>query len=98
MHSDPFEAFIHTIYASTYAYGRLSITDREEVAGDMCHSVNTQAQYQFIPKQRAPAKCEVQRDLNLDLVPRSQKSCSRISVSSLSNFILSTQCSNPRCK
>jgi len=26
----------------------LSIKDREELARDMCHSVNTQAQYQFI--------------------------------------------------
>jgi len=30
------------------AYGQLSIKDREELARDMCHSVNTQAQYQFI--------------------------------------------------
>jgi len=30
------------------AYGQSSIKDREELAKDMCHSVTTQAQYQFI--------------------------------------------------
>ncbi len=60
MHSDPIEAFIHI---TLLAYGQLSIKDKEELAQDMCHSVNTQAQYQFImPKQRAPAKFEVQHN------------------------------------
>ncbi len=49
----------HSYISHTLACG-LSIKDREELARDMCHSVNTQAQYQFImPKQRAPAKLEV---------------------------------------
>ncbi len=30
------------------AYGQLSIKDKEELARDMCHSDETQAQYQFI--------------------------------------------------
>ena len=30
------------------AYGQLSIKDKEELAQDMCHSIETQAQYQFI--------------------------------------------------
>ncbi len=30
------------------AYGQLSIKDSEELARDMCHSVTTQAQYQFV--------------------------------------------------
>ena len=30
------------------AYGKLSIKDKEELAQDMCHSFETQAQSQFI--------------------------------------------------
>ena len=30
------------------AYGQLSIKDKEELAQDMCHVVETRAQYQFI--------------------------------------------------
>ncbi len=53
----------HSYISHMLAYGQLSIKDREELARDMCHSVNTQAQYQFImPKQRAPAKFEVQHN------------------------------------
>jgi len=53
----------HSYISHMLAYGQLSIKDREELAWDMCHSVNTQAQYQFImPKQRAPAKFEVQHN------------------------------------
>ena len=32
------------------AYGKLSTKDKEELARDMCHLVETQAQYQFIHK------------------------------------------------
>ena len=38
----------HSYISHRLAYGQLSIKDREELARDMCHSVNTQAQYQFI--------------------------------------------------
>ncbi len=43
----------HSYISRMLAYGQLSIKDREELAQDMCHSVNTQAQYQFIlPKPK----------------------------------------------
>ena len=38
----------HSYISHMLAYGQLSIKDREELARDMCHSVNTQAQYQCI--------------------------------------------------
>ncbi len=44
----------HSYVSHKLAAGQLSIKDREELARDMCHSVQTQAQYQFIP---AKASC-----------------------------------------
>ncbi len=38
----------HSYVSHMLAAGQLSIKDREELARDMCHSVQTQAQYQFI--------------------------------------------------
>ncbi len=38
----------HSYISHMLAYGQLSIKDEEELARDMCHSVETQAQYQFI--------------------------------------------------
>jgi len=38
----------HSYISHMLAYGQLSIKDKEELAQDMCHSVETQAQYQFI--------------------------------------------------
>jgi len=38
----------HSYISHMLAYGQLSIKDKEELARDMCHSVETQAQYQFI--------------------------------------------------
>jgi len=38
----------HSYISHMIAYGKLSIKDKEELAQDMCHSVETQAQYQFI--------------------------------------------------
>ena len=38
----------HSYISHMLAYGKLSIKDKEELAQDMCHSVETQAQYQFI--------------------------------------------------
>ena len=53
----------HSYISHMLAYGQLSNKDKEELARDMCHSVNTQAQYHFImPKQRAPAKFAVQHN------------------------------------
>ena len=47
---------MHSYVSHMLAYGQLSIKDREELAHDMCHSVNTQAQYQFItPKSKLAA-------------------------------------------
>jgi len=40
----------HSYISHMLAYGQLSIKDKEELARDMCHSVETQAQYQFIHK------------------------------------------------
>jgi len=40
----------HSYISHMLAYGQLSIKDKEELAPDMCHSVETQAQYQFIHK------------------------------------------------
>jgi hypothetical protein len=46
----------HSYVSHMLAYGQLSIKDREELARDMCHSINTQAQYQFItPKSKLAA-------------------------------------------
>ena len=38
----------HSYISHMLVYGKLSIKDKEELARDMCHSVGTQAQYQFI--------------------------------------------------
>ena len=38
----------HSYISHMLAYGQLSIKDKEELARDMCHSDETQAQYQFI--------------------------------------------------
>jgi len=38
----------HSYISHMLAYGQLSIKDKEELARDMCHSIETQAQYQFI--------------------------------------------------
>ncbi len=38
----------HSYISHMLAYGQLSIKDKEELARDMCHSVETQAQYQFL--------------------------------------------------
>ncbi len=38
----------HSYISHMLAYGQFSIKDKEELAQDMCHSVETQAQYQFI--------------------------------------------------
>jgi hypothetical protein len=38
----------HSYISHMLAYRQLSIKDKEELARDMCHSVETQAQYQFI--------------------------------------------------
>jgi len=47
----------HSYVSHMLAHGQLSIKDREELAQDMCHSINTQAQYQFIvPKHTVAAK------------------------------------------
>lgn len=47
----------HSYVSHMLAYGQLSIKDREELARDMCHSVNSQAQYQFIvPNDTIAAK------------------------------------------
>jgi len=40
----------HSYISHMLAYGQLSIKDKEELARDMCHSIETQAQYQFIHK------------------------------------------------
>ena len=40
----------HSYISHMLPYGQLSITDKDELACDMCHSVETQAQYQFIHK------------------------------------------------
>ena len=37
----------HSYVSDMLAYGKLSIKDKEELAQDMCHSVETQAQYQL---------------------------------------------------
>ena len=37
----------HSYICHMLAYGKLSIKDKEELAQDMCHSVETQAQYHF---------------------------------------------------
>ena len=41
----------HSYISYMLAYGQLSIRDKEELAKDMCHSVSTQAQYQFITRK-----------------------------------------------
>ena len=52
----PLTLLRHSYVSHMLAYGQLSIKDREELARDMCHSVNTQAQYQFItPNSKLPA-------------------------------------------
>ncbi len=38
----------HSYISHMLAYAQLSIKDKEELARDMCHSVETQAQYQFL--------------------------------------------------
>jgi len=43
----------HSYISYMLAYGQLSIKDREDLARDMCHSVTTQAQYQFIQPKTA---------------------------------------------
>ncbi len=52
--SKPHDIVTPLTHACTW---HLSIEDREELAGDMCHSVETQAQYQFIhePKHNGGA-------------------------------------------
>lgn len=47
----------HAYISHMLVYGQLSVKDKEELARDMCHSVETQAQYQFIhePKQNGGA-------------------------------------------
>ena len=37
----------HSYFSHMLAYGKLSIKDKVELAQDMCHSVETQAQYRF---------------------------------------------------
>ncbi len=46
----------HSYIAHMLSYGQLSIKDKEKLARDMCHSDETQAQYQFIqPKGKTAA-------------------------------------------
>ena len=43
----------HSYVSHMLPYGQLSIKDKEELARDMCHSVETQAQYQFIERKHS---------------------------------------------
>ncbi len=41
----------HSYISHMLAYGQLSIRDREQLARQMCHSTQTQAQYQWISRK-----------------------------------------------